>query len=108
MKKIWKYIVGFFTIVIGGLLAFLSGRSAGRKDEKFKNINKEIKSVDKSLKKRQKDKNGLKKTLQSKKNALEEIKKQRESFGVERKSTKDATDFLKKYAKTKKAKKGKK
>ena len=108
MKKLWKYIVGFFTIVIGGLLAFLSGRSAGRKDEKFKNINKEIKSVDKSLKKRQKEKNGYKKTLQSKKNALEEIKKQRESFGVERKSTKDATDFLKKYAKTKKAKKGKK
>ena len=52
MKKLWKYIVGFFTIVIGGLLAFLSGRSAGRKDEKFKNINKEIEIVDKSLKKR--------------------------------------------------------
>ena len=33
MKKIWKYIVGFFTIVIGGLLAFLSGRSAGKKDD---------------------------------------------------------------------------
>ena len=108
MKKLWKYIVGFFTIVIGGLLAFLSGRSAAKKDEKFKNINKELKGIDKDLKKRQKEKNGYKKTLQSKKNALEEIKKQRESFGVERKSTKDATDFLKKYAKTKKAKKGKK
>ena len=108
MKKIWKYIVGFFTIVIGGLLAFLSGKSAGRKDEKFKNINTELKKIDKSLKKRKKDKNGYKKTLQSKKNALEEIKKQRESFGVERKSAKDATDFLKKYAKAKKTKKGKK
>ena len=104
MKKIWKYIVGFFTIVIGGLLAFLSGRSAGRKDEKFKNINTQIKDVEKSLKKRQKDKNGYKKTLKSKKKALEEIKKQRESFNVERKSAKDAADFLKKYAK----KKGKK
>ena len=99
MKKLWKYIVGFFTIVIGGLLAFLSGRSAGRKDEKFKNINTQIKDVEKSLKKRQKVKNGYKKTLQSKKNALEEIKKQRKSFGVERKSSKDAADFLKKYAK---------
>ena len=49
MKKIWKYIVGFFTIVIGGLLAFLSGRSAGRKDEKFKNINTQIKEIDKNL-----------------------------------------------------------
>jgi len=104
MKKVWKYIAGFFTIVIGGLLAFLSGRSAGRKDEKFKNIDKEIKSVDESLKKRQKDKNGYKKTLQSKKNALKEIKKQRESFGVERKSADGAADFLKNYAK----KKGKK
>ena len=105
MKKLWKYIVGFFTIVIGGLLAFLSGRSAGRKDEKFKNINKEIEIVDKSLKKRQKDKNGYKKTLQNKKKALEEIKKQRESFNVEKKSADDAADFLKKYAKAKKGKK---
>ena len=104
MKKIWKYIVGFFTIVIGGLLAFLSGRSAGKKDEKFKNINTEIKKIDKDLKKRQKVKNGYKKTLQSKKNALEEIKKQKEQFGVERKSAKDAADFLKKYAKDKKKK----
>jgi len=104
MKKMWKYIVGFFTIVIGGLLAFLSGRSAGRKDEKFKDINKQIKKVEKSIKAREKNKNGYKKTLQNKKNALEEIKKQRESFGVERKSAKDAADFLKKYAK----KKGKK
>ena len=101
MKKVWKYIVGFFTIIIGGLLAFLSGRSTGRKDEKFKNINTEIKKIDKSLKKRQKDKNGYKKTLKNKKKALEEIKKQKESFGVERKSAKDAADFLKKYAKKK-------
>ena len=104
MKKLWKYIVGFFTIVLGGILAFLSGKGAGRKAEKFKNINTEIKKIDKSLKKRQKDKNGYKKTLQSKKNALEEIKKQRKSFGVERKSAKDAADFLKKYAKDKKKK----
>ena len=108
MKKLWKYIVGFFTIAIGGLLAFLSGRGAGRKDEKFKNINTELKNIDKDLKKKEKDKNSLKKSLKSKKKALEEIKKQRESFNVERKSTKDAADFLKKYAKTKKAKKGKK
>ena len=104
MKKLWKYIVGFFTIVIGGLLAFLSGRGAGRKDEKFKNINTELKKIDKDLKKKEKDKTGWKKTLKSKKKALEEIKKQRKSFGVERKSTKEAADFLKKYAKNKKKK----
>ena len=39
MKKLWKYIAGFFTIVIGGLLAFLSGRSAGKRDERIKRKN---------------------------------------------------------------------
>ena len=102
MKKLWKYIVGFFTVVIGGLLAFLSGRGAGRKDEKFKNINTELDKIDKDLKKKEKDNIGWKKSLQSKKNALEEIKKQKEQFGVERKSTKEAAAFLKKYAKKKK------
>ena len=102
MKKVWKYIVGFFTIVIGGLLTFLSGRSAGRKDEKFKNINKQIKKVEKSIKVRKEKTNGLKKTLKSKKNALEEIKKQQKQFNVERTSADEAADFLKKYVKDKK------
>jgi|TARA_B100000287_G_C20100839_1_gene570273 F0F1-type ATP synthase membrane subunit b/b' len=102
MKKIWKYIVGFFTIVIGGLLAFLSGRSAGRKDEKFKNINTQIKEIDKNLKKKEKDQNGYKKTLKNKKKALKEI--QNSSYKKKKVSVKEASDFLKKYAK----KKGKK
>ena len=101
MKKLWKYIVGFFTIIIGGLLAFLSGRSAGKKDEKFKGLKSESKKVSKSIKDKEKQSEAMKLTLASKKKALEEIKKQRESFGVERKSTKDAADFLKKYAKNK-------
>ena len=101
MKKIWKYIVGFFTIVIGGLLAFLSGRSAGRKDEKFKNINTQIKEIDKNLKKKEKDQNGYKKTLKNKKKALKEI--QNSSYKKKKVSV-EASDFLKKYAK----KKGKK
>ena len=94
--------MGFFTVIIGGLLAFLSGKSAGRKDEKFKNINTQIKDIDKDLKKRQKDKNGWKKSLQSKKNALKEIEKQRKQFNVERTSADEAADFLKKYVKKKK------
>jgi len=36
MKKLWKYIAGFFTIVIGGLLAFLSGRSQVKKMKNLK------------------------------------------------------------------------
>ena len=102
--KIKKYVIGFFVLVGGILFAFLSGKSAGRRKEKLGKLDNQLKSVKKSLKAKEKDQNGLKKTLQSKKNALEEIKKQKEQFGVERKSAKDAADFLKKYA----AKKGKK
>ena len=36
MNKLWKYIVGFFTILGGILMAFLSGKGAGRKEEKIK------------------------------------------------------------------------
>ena len=77
MKKLWKYIVGFFTIVLGGILAFLSGKGAGRKAEKFKNINTEIKKIDKSLKKRQKDKNGYNKKNKKMRFKEKEIKKNR-------------------------------
>ena len=102
MKKIWKYIAGFFTIVIGGLLAFLSGRSAGKKDEKFKGLKSESKKVSKRIKDREKETEAMKLTLASKKKALKEIKKQK--YKKKNVSTKEASDFLKKYAK----KKGKK
>ena len=102
MKKLWKYIAGFFTIVIGGLLAFLSGKGAGRKDEKFKGLKGESKKVSKRIKDREKETSAAKQSLKSKKKALEEIKKQKEQFGVERKSSDEAADFLKKYAKDKK------
>ena len=75
MKKLWKYIVGFFTIVIGGLLAFLSGRGAGRKDERIKDIKKDLKTTGDTIKKTQKDSSALKKTLASKKKALNEIER---------------------------------
>ena len=100
MKKVWKYIAGFFTIVIGGLLAFLSGRSAGKKDEKFKGLKSESKKVSKRIKDREKETKAMKLTLASKKKALKEIKKQKykkKDVGV-----KEASDFLKKYAKDKK------
>ena len=64
-----------------------------------------IKETDKSIKKTEKAKRGVKKSLESKKKSLEEIKKQRESFGAYNSpssNAKDASDFLKKYAKEKK------
>ena len=100
--KIKKYIIGFFVLCGGILVAFLSGKGAGRKEEKIGKLDERLKIVKKNLKSKEKSKNGLKKTLVSKKKALEEIKKQREQFGVERKSSDEASDFLKKYAKKKK------
>ena len=102
MKKLWKYIVGFFTIVIGGLLAFLSGRSAGKRDERIKDIKKDLKATSATIKKTQKESSAYKKTLASKQKALEEIKRQKEQFGVERKSVKKAKSRLKKIGKRKK------
>ena len=75
MKKLWKYIAGFFTIVIGGLLAFLSGKGAGRKDEKFKGLKGESKKVSKRIKDREKETTNVKQSLKNKKKALDEIKK---------------------------------
>ena len=43
MKKLWKYIAGLLTIAGGILIAFLSGKGAGRSDEKQKDIKKKIK-----------------------------------------------------------------
>jgi septal ring factor EnvC (AmiA/AmiB activator) len=98
--KIKKYVVGFFVLAGGILFAFLSGKSAGRRDEKLGKLDSEIKNVKKSLKEKEKNQNGLKKTLKSKKKALDEIKKtKRKAKSV---GSKEAADFLKKYAKKKK------
>tara|TARA_R110000824_G_scaffold10106_1_gene44880 strand:+ start:18 stop:320 length:303 start_codon:yes stop_codon:yes gene_type:complete len=100
MKKLWKYIAGFFTIVIGGLLAFLSGKGAGRKDEKFKGLKGESKKVSKRIKDREKETTNVKQSLKNKKKALDEIKKKQ--YKNKKVSHKEAADFLKKYAKKKK------
>ena len=100
MKKIWKYVAGFLTILGGILIAFFSGKDAGRRKEKIGKLDETLKSVKKDLKTKEKEKNGLKKTLQSKKKALEEIKKQKNKK-IKDVSSDDAADFLKKYAKNK-------
>jgi biopolymer transport protein ExbB/TolQ len=101
MKKLWKYVVGFFGIVIGGLLAFLSGRSAGRKDERIKDIKKDLKTAGDIIKKKQKNSKAIKKSLASKKKALNEIKKTKQNK-PKKKSTKKAKSRLKNIGKGKK------
>ena len=72
MKKLWKYIAGFFTIVIGGILAFLSGKGAGRKDERIKDIKKDLKTADDTIKGKQKEN---KKSVKKAKSRLKNIGK---------------------------------
>ena len=100
MKKLWKYIAGFLTILGGILIAFFSGKDAGRRKEKIGKLDEQLKSVKKSLKAKEKSKNGYKKTLKSKKIALEELKKQKNKK-VKDVNADKAADFLKKYSKRK-------
>ena len=100
MKKIWKYIAGFLALCGGILIAFLSGKDAGRRKEKIGKLDETLKGVKKDLKAKEKSKNGLKKTLTSKKKALEEIKKQKNKK-VKNVDADEAADFLKKYSKRK-------
>ena len=97
-SKIKKYVIGFFVLCGGIIIAFLSGKGAGRKAEKIGKLDETLKSVKKNLKAKEKQKNGIKKTLKSKKKALEEIKKQKKKK-VKKVSSDEAADFLKKYAK---------
>ena len=100
MKKIWKYIAGFLAILGGILVAFFSGKDAGRRKEKIGKLDETLKGVKKDLKVKEKSKNGYKKTLKSKKKALEEIKKQKNKK-VKNVDADEAADFLKKYSKRK-------
>ena len=88
-------------MLCGGILfAFLSGKSAGRKQEKLGGLKNKIKDLDKSIKKTDKSQKALKQTLESRKKALEEIKDgkyNKKNIGV-----KEASDFLKDFAKKKK------
>ena len=44
-SSVKKYVIGFFVLCGGILAAFLSGKSAGKKAEKFKNVKKDIKKI---------------------------------------------------------------
>ena len=99
-SKIKKYVIGFFVLCGGILFAFLSGRSAGRKDEKLKGLKKESKKVDNLLKDKKKSQKAIKKSLDSKKKALKQIKNKK--YKKKKVSKKEASDFLKNFSKEKK------
>jgi len=99
-SKVKKYVIGFFVLCGGILFAFLSGKSAGRKDEKVKGLKKQSKKVSDILKDKEKSQRAIKKSLENKKKALKEIKNKK--YKKKKVAKKEAEDFLKNFSKEKK------
>ena len=99
-SKIKKYVIGFFVLLGGALIAFLSGKSAGRSKERRKDIDKKLDIVKKALKSNKKYKKDVKKILTDKKKELEKIKKDKPK--PKKKSAKKAHGRLKNIGKGKK------
>ena len=100
-SKIKKYVIGFFVLLGGVLIAFFSGKDAGRSKERRKDVDKKLDIVKKALKSKKKYKKEVQIQLEDKKKELEDLKKQKEKK-VKDVGADDAADFLKKYAKKKK------
>ena len=84
---------------MGGILvAFFSGKDAGRSKERRKDIDKKLDIVNDALKSKKKYKKDVQDVLKSKKKELEKLKKQK-GKKVKDVGADDAADFLKKYAK---------
>ena len=99
-SKIKKYVIGFFVLCGGILFAFLSGKSAGRKNEKLKGLKKDSKKISDLLEEKKKSQKAIKKSLKSKKKALKQIKNKK--YKKKKVSKKEASDFLKNFSKEKK------
>ena len=101
-SKIKKYVIGFFVLLGGALIAFFSGKSAGRSKERRKDIDKKIKVVRDALKSNKIQKKDVQKLLKDKKKELEAIKKSKIKKKPKKKSAKKAHSRLKKIGKGKK------
>ena len=97
-SKIKKYVIGFFVLLGGVLVAFFSGKDAGRSKERRKDVDKKLKIVKDALKSNKKYKKDVQKILTDKKKELEKIKKEKDKK-VKDVSADDAADFLRKYTK---------
>ena len=97
-SKIKKYVIGFFVLLGGALIAFFSGKDAGRSKERRKDVDKKLDIVKKALKGNKKYKKNVQKILIDKKKELEALKKEKDKK-VKDVGADDAADFLKKYVK---------
>ena len=99
-STIKKYVIGFFVLLGGVLVAFFSGKDAGRSKERRKDVDKKLKIVKKALKSNVKYKKDVQDLLKNKKKELEKLKKEKDKK-VKDVGADDAAEFLKKYAKKK-------
>ena len=97
-SKIKKYVIGFFVLLGGVLIAFFSCKDAGSSKERRKDVDKKLDIVKKALKSKKKYKKDVQQLLDQKKKEFEDLKKQKDKK-VKDVSANDAADFLKKYAK---------
>ena len=100
-SKIKKYVIGFFVLLGGVLVAFFSGKDAGRSKERRKDVDKKLKIVKKALKSNKKYKKDVQQLLNNKKKELEELKEKTKNM-PKKKSAKKAHRRLKKIGRGKK------
>ena len=100
-SKIKKYIIGFFVLLSGVLIAFFSGKDAGRSKERRKDVDKKLDIVKKALKSKKKYKKDVQQILNNKKKELEELKEKTKNM-PKKKSAKKAHRRLKNIGKGKK------
>jgi septal ring factor EnvC (AmiA/AmiB activator) len=100
-SKIKKYVIGFFVLLGGVLIAFFSGKDAGRSKERRKDVDKKLKIVKKALKSNKKYKKDVQQLLNNKKKELEELKEKTKNM-PKKKSAKKAHRRLKKIGRGKK------
>ena len=100
-SKIKKYVIGFFVLLGGVLVAFFSGKDAGRSKERRKDVDKKLKIVKKALKSKKKYKKDVQQLLNNKKKELEELKEKTKNI-PKKKSSKKAHRRLKKIGRRKK------
>tara|TARA_A100001515_G_scaffold40674_2_gene31961 strand:+ start:1084 stop:1425 length:342 start_codon:yes stop_codon:yes gene_type:complete len=106
IKKIWKYTIGFFTLVGGILLsALVLGSKKNKKVKELKNKiksnKKATKSIDKKISNVKKSNKKIKKSIDSKKKELKKIKSKKKGYKVKSVGADEAADFLKTYSKKK-------
>ena len=100
-SKIKKYVIGFFVLLGGILIAFFSGKDAGRSKERRSDIDKKIKIVRDALKSKKKYKKDIQQILNQKKKELEELKEKTKNM-PKKKSARKAHRRLKKIGRGKK------